>query len=120
MFSPNTLRPINLFQFVERDVSSAFSFSKDVVILDASNGDTRYCFKDPRETGVCFPFGSALVVGKDNVIKSVYTKPHLRRQGIAKQLLFIANVCEFGKIRHSDHLTASGEAWRDSVTGLNK
>ena len=55
---------------------------------------------------------------KTYTIDAVYTKPLERRRGLAKQLLAVARFT-LGIVKHNEHLTNSGEAWRDSVEMLN-
>lgn len=111
MFDAKTLSSQNCYKDVEQVIPH--KFGSEVVLFIDTHKNIRFCHVASNKVD-CKPFDSCLIVDGTRTIRSVFTRPDMRRRKIAKQLLIVARI-HLGKVRHSEHLTDSGELWRDSV-----
>jgi len=86
--------------------------AEGIARFDSPHGSVRYVMYDDSEPigalqAVVFPRGGAQVA-------NVYVVPHARRRGVATELFRRAEH-DLGQLRHSQHLSASGAAWREKL-----
>jgi predicted GNAT family acetyltransferase len=83
-----------------------------IQVLKSPHGSYRYVYLNQ---GV--PVAAVQVVsrdGKNCQIANVYTHPDYRRQGLATLLLRRIE-WDFKTVKHSEHLSDAGKAWKDSL-----